>query len=328
MKHVILIPDRLEADTAIERSVFGSEVELLTPNVTHTKDVSDEMWQRADALLVWHELTYDAKIMDKLLNCKVIVRVGAGVDNVDLKAAKERGIKVCNVPDYGTNDVADHAFALLLHIARGIQPYEQSIRDGAWSWKPGESLTRLTGKHFGVIGLGRIGMAAALRAKAFGMEVHFYDPYVKHGFEKSLNISRSDSLSDLAELADIVSIHTPLTPETECMLNKDYFEVARNGQIIINTARGSIVDLENLYQAMKSDIVYAFGADVLPLEPPSQNESLIKAWFEKEGWLSGRVVLTPHCAFYNQESYAEMRRKAAEEAGRVLSGNRARYQLN
>ena len=320
MNLVVLIPDRLETDTAIERSVFGDEIELLTPNVTHSKDVPCDIWERADALLAWHELSYDVKIIEKLLKCKVIVRVGAGIDNVDLQAAKERGIVVCNVPDYGTNDVADHALALLLHLARAIQPYEQSIRIGEWSWKPGEMLTRLTGKKFGIIGLGRIGMAVALRAKAFGMEVCFYDPYVRSGYEKSLNITRVESLYELSSLSDIVSIHTPLTPETNNMLDDKYFKVAKPGQIVINTARGPIVNIEDLYLAMKNDAIYGFGSDVLPLEPPSKNEPLIKAWLAEEEWVYGRLVLTPHCAFYNKESFKEMRQKAAAEALRVLAG--------
>jgi lactate dehydrogenase-like 2-hydroxyacid dehydrogenase len=240
-----------------------------------------------------------------------------------------KNIIVCNVPDYGTNDVADHSFALLLSLVRGVDIYNHQLkRNMQWEWTTAGELHRLTDLTFGIIGLGRIGTASALRAKSFGMNVVYYDPYVPDGKDKALQITRVHFLNELLEKADIISLHTALTDETKYMVNKDFFKYTKKNSILINTSRGQIIDLDALYNALLGNVLQAAGLDVLPKEPPDSTHSLIQAWRAEEDWLAGRLLITPHAAFYNHESFIEMRTKAAEEALRILEGGQPKNQVN
>ncbi|MCK9282218.1 MAG: C-terminal binding protein [Melioribacteraceae bacterium] len=326
-KYKILIPDRLVPPADIEESVFGDEAELQLFQAVNAHEIEDKVWEECDAVLAWHELYFDKNLLSKMENCKVIVRVGVGYDNIDIVSAAEFGIIVCNVPDYGTDDVADHTMALMLSLCRGIKFYDVAAKEGIWKWEPGSKLRRVKGSTLGIIGLGRIGTAVALRAKAFGLNVRFYDPYKSHGYEKALSLGRDYSLSQLAENSDIISIHTPLTNETKMMIGKDFFESCKNEIIFINTARGQIVNLNSLYEAMKEGKVLFAGLDVLETEPPQFDNPFIKEWSGDKGALKDRVIITPHSAFYNKESYIEMRKKAAEEALRILKGEKPFYEV-
>jgi lactate dehydrogenase-like 2-hydroxyacid dehydrogenase len=321
MKKIILIPDRLKDNIEVEENIFGKDYQVVTQNKNDSKLIPDDLWQSADAILAWHEINYDVELISKLNNCKVIVRIGVGVDNVDLDSAKKKGIMVCNIPDYGTNDVADHAMALLLGFSRGTIAYDKEIRlNRSWEWDSIPILNRLSGSKIGIIGLGRIGMALSIRAKIFGMKVLFYDPYVSHGIDKIFGYKRCMKLFEMIKLCDYISIHTPLTKETYRMVNDDFFSNIKKGAIVINTARGEIVSTDSLYKAIKDNVIKAAGLDVLEYEPPDYKHPLIEAWSKQEEWIRNRLIVTPHAAFYNSESYIEMRQKAAFEAKRVLEG--------
>jgi lactate dehydrogenase-like 2-hydroxyacid dehydrogenase len=324
----IIIPDRSRPPADIEQGVFGPGTEILTPCVKHTRDVPDETWRSVDAVLAWHDLLFDAPLIAKLDRCKAIVRVGVGFENVDLQAAGARGIRVCNVPDYGTCDVADHAMALLLGLARGIIQYEELIRRGEWTWERVTNLSRLTGSTLGIVGLGRIGTATAMRAKGLGMDIVFHDPYKPEGHDKALGIRRAYSLDELLAQSDSVSLHCPSTKETENMADASFFAKMKPNGYFINTARGKLMDADALYESLKAGHLRGAGVDVLPVEPPDRKHPLFKAWNDREPWLAGRFILTPHASFFNRESHAEMRRKAAEEALRVLRGDAPRNCVN
>ncbi len=323
----VIIPDVLKTAPDIEQKVFGVDTEILVADKTHSNQISDENWKKCDAILAWDQIEYDATLLEKMRNCKVIVRVGVGYDNIDSLKARELGIMVCNVPDYGTEEVADHAIGLLLSLARGLPDYINRARNGDWS-RTHEMPFRLRGLTMGFIGVGRIGTAALMRARAFGMNIVFYDPYVNDGYEKALGVDRVDTLEDLAKIADIVSINTPLSEETNKMIGRKFFSVLKPGAIVINTARGPIIDLEALKEAMLNNTVRAAGLDVLPVEPSDDSQTLIRAWEKSEPWIKDRLIVTPHVAFYSPESYEEMRRKAAEEALRVVLGEQARNCVN
>ena len=327
---VILIPDHPSPNAEIEQKVFGSEGKIIVAHGSHHSEISDQVWADTDAILVWHWMNLPTEAIAKLERCKVIVRIGVGFDSVDIKAAGKQGIQVCNVPDYGTSDVADHAIALMLTLSRGLYAFSENIRQSNenWHWQSAGTLHRLAGATIGIIGLGRIGTAAALRAKAFGMRVLFYDPYAPDGRDKALGITRCDQLEKLAAQSDVVSIHAPLTEETQGMLDEAFFAQLKPGAIIINTARGAIIDLDALAKALKSGVVRAAGLDVLPQEPPDPNHPLIKAWHQREPWIAYRLMITPHAAFYCQEAFEEMRRKAALEVKGVLEGKPARNCIN
>ncbi|MBN2012324.1 C-terminal binding protein [candidate division KSB1 bacterium] len=330
MNKKVLIPDRLDTAPDIERDIFGPYVEILTPCVKHSSEIEDTVWSQTDAILAWHELKYDEQLIEKLDNCKVIVRVGVGFDNVDLKAAGHKGIYVCNVPDYGTTDVADHAMALMLMLSRGVYAFSEQVRisNDYWEWEAAGTLHRVSGATLGIIGLGRIGIATALRAKSFGMNVIYYDPYIPDGRDKALGVTRCDELSDLLSQSDIVTIHTPLTDETRNMASFPFFASMKKGALFINVARGPIVNLDALMDALKFGALRAVGLDVMPEEPPNPDHPLIRTWRDRENWIANRLVMTPHAAFYCHEAYQEMRMKAAMEAKRILNGQPPRNCVN
>jgi lactate dehydrogenase-like 2-hydroxyacid dehydrogenase len=325
----ILIPDHICDDIKIEEEVFGANYKIRTINYLSKEPILDKYWESCDAILVWHHVNINKDIINKLKKCKVIVRIGAGYDSVDIEAAKRKRIAVCNVPDYGTNDVADHTMALFLTLARGIQLYDfEARKNGTWQWDSAGILNRLTGATFGIIGLGRIGIAVAKRAKAFGMRVVFYDPYIGDGYDKSLMIERFNDMDALLEISDIISFHVPLTDETINLADDKFFNKVKPNALIINTARGQIFEINSLYQALISKKIHAVGTDVLPIEPPDKDHPLIRAWAQNESWLYGRLIITPHSAFYNEESYSEMREKAAIEAKITIEKNSPKNQVN
>ena len=325
---IVLIPDRLDSPAEIEQQVLGADTEILTPKATHTDEIPAAVWASCDAILAWHEIDFTKDVIGRLENCRVIVRVGVGYDNVDLKAAGEKGIAVCNVPDYGTNDVADHAVAMMMSLFRNLPGYDSRARDGKWTWEDAGELRRITGSSLGIIGLGRIGSATAIRAQSLGMRVLFHDPYKQDGYDKVLGIERVQELAELLGSSDAVSLHVPLTEETKGMVCDGFFERLKPGAILVNTSRGKTMDLDSVERALRRGVLRGAGLDVLPEEPPDMSHPLIRAWKEREEWLEGRMILTPHAAFYNAESYAEMRRKAAEEAARVLAGSAPRNCVN
>lgn len=324
----ILIPDRSKPPLDVEEAVVGDAATLKSLQATDATQVSDADWKSADALLMWHDVHLDADTIQKLERCQVIVRIGVGFDNVDIAAAGKAGIPVCNVPDYGTEDVADHSMALLLTLSRGIFQYEQAARQDNWSWHTGDSLRRLRGSQLGIIGLGRIGIAMARRAQAHDMEVTFYDPYVKDGMDKALGLTRADGLGELLEKSDTVSLHVPLTSETQNLVDAGFLTRMKPGALLINTCRGGTMDLDALHLSLADGRLRGAGLDVLPEEPPPAGHPLITAWKSQAEWLRGRFILTPHAAFFNQESHAEMRRKGAQEALRVLQGHAPRNCVN
>jgi lactate dehydrogenase-like 2-hydroxyacid dehydrogenase len=326
----VLIPDRLKPPADIEAAVFSEKTTIHTPEATASDQISTSLWADADVVLAWHDVEFDRELLSKLDSCNILVRVGVGFDNIDLEAAGDFDIPVCNVPDYGTNDVADHTMSLLLSLWRGIPYYNERVNQSndGWTWESRLSMRRLTSATIAIVGLGRIGTAVALRAKAFGMTVVAYDPYVPDGYEKSLGINRVRELENAIQDADVVSFHTPLTEETRGMANQAFFKTLADDAVVINTARGKIIHLDSLYEALRSGTVRAAGLDVLEQEPPDSGHPLITAWRDGAEWIEGRLLLTPHAAFYCEEALEEMRRKAAQTAYEFVSTGLLRNCVN
>jgi lactate dehydrogenase-like 2-hydroxyacid dehydrogenase len=318
----ILIPDVITPPVDIEREIFGSAANVITGGATHSEMISDKIWEECSVVLAFDQLDYNKELLSKMNSCKVIVRVGVGYDNVDIVEAKNQNIVVCNVPDYGTEEVADHTMALLLSLVRGLPEYTRKVKLRDWN-RHNSMPFRLRDKVIGIIGLGRIGTATALRSKSFGMKVIFYDPYINDGYDKALGVERVRSLEQIAKESDIITLHTPLTHETKGMINDSFFAYVNKGPIIINTARGPIIDIAALGKAMREGVVKAAGLDVLPIEPSDDSQQLIVDWENDEEWLKGRLLVTPHVSFCCPEAFEEMRRKAAVEALRVLNGEKA-----
>lgn len=308
-------------ETEVERQILDGN-ELICYEAREESQLPEEISQ-LDGCMLWHYVSLSERSIQRLKNCKAIVRIGVGFDSVDIRAAGAAGIPVCNVPDYGTNDVADHCMALLLASARSLPAYNQALhRDICGSWRPeiGGEIHRLTGAKLGIVGMGRIGHAVAVRARAFGMDVSFYDPYLPDGYDKSYQIHRVETLEELFAASNYISVHTPLTEETRGMIGRELFAAADKPFTLVNTARGPIVNLDDVYEALKGGIIRFFAADVLESEPPSLKHKLIQAFQENDEDICSRVLLTPHAAFYAQESQLEMRQKAAQVLSDLAKG--------
>jgi phosphoglycerate dehydrogenase-like enzyme len=332
-RFTILTPDAQYADDAvIERQAGGADVEFVIRRERDRKKIPDEVYARADALLTWHELRVDQSVIDKLPRCRIIVRAGVGFDHIDLAAAGAAGIPVANTPDYGTSEVADHAIGLMLALLRGIPAYDRALQAdpaGNYTLEAGRLTRRIRGTRIGIVGLGRIGTATAMRARAFGLEILAYDPYIPRGQEIALGITRVEILSDLLAASDIVSIHAPLTPETHRLFGDAAFSVMRPHAVLINTARGAIVDLDALHAALQAGRLAGAALDVLPEEPPPEPlPTLLAAYRDQPEWLRGRLILTPHAAWSSPESQADARRLSAETTVAYLRSGALRNCVN
>ena len=315
-------PDGFET----ERSLLGSGVEA--EFVRGFTEVTDEQWRSCDGVV---GPSIPLQYLAKLDKCRIYVKAAVGFDEVDAVRLGGMGIAVANTPDYGTREVTDHAIALLLTLAKSIAYHDASLReDLKANWRPAHNPfgRRLSACTFGVVGIGRIGTAAIRRAAAFDMDVVFYDPYVPNGYELALGVRRADTLAELMGQCDFVSVHAPLNAATRGLIGADAFAAAKKGLILVNTARGGVVDVDALYDAMKDGTVLAAGLDVLPEEPADPQRRLIKAWQDNEAWLRHRLVLTPHSAFYTPESMRDIRRLSSRTAARYLRDNRLENCVN
>jgi C-terminal binding protein len=252
--------------------------------------------------------------------------MGVGYDKLDRPAAAARNVLVCNVPDYGTTEVADHAIALALTLRRGILlHHELQRKDPPAPWRSFQNpmIKRLGTQTFGIVGLGRIGTAVALRAKGLRFRVMFYDPYLPNGVELALGIERAPTLEDLLRQTDTLSVHAPLTPETRGLLGREQLGLLKKDAVVVNDARGPIVDLDGLYDLLRDGHIAAAGLDVLPQEPPVEPiPKLLAAYRAKEPWLEGRLVITPHSAWLTPHSWEDTRRKSAETMRAALLTNK------
>jgi len=322
----ILFPDSRSDPLDIEREVAGPDTTLVNARKDRFEAVELSAWQTCDAIIT-RFVPIDAKVIPHLKRTRIVVRNGVGFDVVDLKACGEAGIVVCNVPDYGTTEVADSAIALMLTFARGTAALDGALRaelKGGWTHVHNVTARRLRGATYGVIGLGRIGTASALRARAFGMNVAFYDPELPNGSELAFGFTRARTLNDLLGMADVISIHAPLNDSTRGIIDDAAVAAMKPGAYVINTARGPICNTGALVAGLKSGKLAAVALDVLPKEPASADDPLVKAWLANEPWIRGRVLLTPHAAFYSPDSLADLRRKAIETAYDYLrEGKRA-----
>lgn len=312
----VVVTDHL-AEVGPERKLLDDVADLTLLKTNDEADVA-RLGAHADVLLVYHTIKLTERSIATLEKCRGIIRCGVGYDNVDLQAAGKRGIVVCNVPDYGTEEVADHALLLLLALARRFRQAEQAVRAGGWDPQAVFGTPRLRGRTLGIVGCGRIGTAMVLRAKALGMRVVIYDPYRPDGVEKGLGVERANKLEELLPQAEFVSLHCPLTTETRHILNARTLALLPKGAYVINTARGPCVDGAALVAALDAGQVGYAALDVVE-EEPLRDERLRR---------HERIVLTPHAAFYSVEGFQEMRSKGAMEARRLLIGEPVRNAVN
>lgn len=272
-----------------------------------------ELARDADAIM-----TCFAKVPRSVIEaagkCRIVARYGIGVDNIDLAACNERGIIVTNVPAYCLDEVSDHAMALILALARKLRLYDRAIRASRWDVQVGQPIHRLRGQTLGIIGLGKIGTLLAAKARAFGMRVLAYDPFLPPEQFAARGAEAADFATLLAE-SDFISIHAPLSAKdgTAGMFGEREFAAMKRSAFLVNTARGGIVDDRALARALRDGVIAGAGIDVLPTEPPPADSPLLA---------QPNLILTPHAAFYSEESLIDLQTQAAQEVARVLKGER------
>ena len=269
----------------------------------------------ADALMV-RESRISGAVMAALPRLRGIVRYGIGVDNIDLEAARQRRIAVANVPDYGTEEVSDQALALLLAVARRVATRDAGVRRGRWNVSREEPMYRLAGKTLGLLGYGRIARAVERKLRAFGIErVCVYDPYVT---QWSPGVSAM-SADEVCRQADYLSVHAPLTPQTRHLLDADRIALLKPTAIVVNTARGGLIDEAALVAALQERRIFGAGLDVFENEPPVPGNPLFAL---------DNVVVSDHTGWYSEESVRDLQEGAAREVGRILAGEPPRSWIN
>lgn len=230
---------------------------------------------------------------------------------------KKKGIAVCNVPDYGIDEVADYVIGSILFANKNFYEYINITKNKKWT-RETHACFRLQGRTLGIIGLGRIGSSIALKAKAFKINIIFYDPYIDSGKDKIFGIKRVQTLKEIAKLSDFISINCPLTSETMDMIDKKFFKNVKRNLILVNAARGKIINLDDLRNAIKLNKIKCAILDVLPKEPISNYHILLKEYFSRKKYLENKLFITPHSAFFSNKSIIEIRQKASIEIKRVL----------
>lgn len=310
----VVISDCDHGTVEVEKKVFeeaGFDWELLD---CETEDEVIENCAGAAGILSQYA-SIKARAIASLPELKVLSRYGVGVDNLDLEAASRAGVAVCNVPDYCQDDVSTHAFTLLLDLVRKVTRLAVDTASGGWDFRLAGSVPRTEGKTLGLLGFGAIGRIVARKALGFNMKVLAYDPYVK---STEMDV-RLVGLDELLRDSDFVSLHAPLTPETEKIVNAESLSKMKDGAYLVNTSRGALVDEKALADALKSGKLGGAGLDVLTQEPP-----------EKENPLLGldNIVITPHSSFFSDESFKELKEKAARNMVEVLTGAPVSYLLN
>lgn len=309
-------------DCSVEMPILKDVATVAFCDAQSTQEIHEKVLNEAVGALMWHTITLTKEDLEKFKALRIIVRIGSGVDNIDIKAAGELGVAVCNVPGYGVEEVADTTLCLILNLYRRTYWLANMVREGKKFQGPeqvrdaAQGCARIRGDTLGIVGLGRIGTAVALRAKAFGFSVIFYDPYLPDGIEKSLGLTRVYTLQDLLFQSDCVSLHCTLNEHNHHLINEYTIKQMRPGAFLVNTARGGLVDENALAAALKDGRIRSAALDVHENEPynilSGNNNGPLKD--------APNLICTPHAAWYSDASCTELREMAATEIRRAIVG--------
>ena len=304
----VVLTDYVWDSLEVEKKILAGLAELVP---LQTKKPEEFLAQAADcdALLNTYAGPITAEAMAKMPKCRIIARYGIGVDTIDLEAATRAGIIVTNNPSYCIEEVAEHTMALLLAGARKVAFYDRLVRSGKWAVPPGKPMFRLAGATLGLVGFGHIARQVAVRAGAFGLKVLYADPFVKEG--QFPEPGRKVELPELYRDSDFVSVHPPLTPETRGMIHDEAFAQMKPTALLINCARGPVVNTDALVRALDAKKIAGCALDTTDPEPLPDPHPL-----------RGRenVLITPHAAWYSEAAMVGLQAGAPNEVRRVLSG--------
>ena len=314
----VYVTDHAYLNLDLERGVLNGLADVIDLNPTRTEDDVIAKTQDADALMVSFA-SVTARVLDALPKLRGILRYGVGFDNVDIPAATQRGVWVANVPDYCIPEVADHAMAMLLTLARKLPMLDASLRRGEWvAVKTSKPIYRLEGRTLGLIGMGRIGREVTKRAKGFGLNVIVADKYLPADKAAEAGATLVD-FDQLVRESDYISVHAPLTPETQHLISAEALCKMKPSALLINVSRGGIVDTVALAQALHDGRIAGAGIDVFEKEPLEADHPIRSA---------PNMVLAAHAAWYSEEAMAQLQRSAGEEVARMLRGDKPKNALN
>lgn len=309
---------------AVEQQVLGPNVEI-----SHYGLISPENYVAAlselDGVISRPGAPFSQEMMSVMKKLKVIVSLGVGYEQVDLPAATQRQIPVCNIQDYATEEVADSTVAMLLSHQRKIVSFHHHFQ---WNWKTFEPIKRSDHLRVGLVGLGKIGVAVAKRLKPFGYPISYYDPYVPEETGRNLGLQHISDFEALIKNSDIISFHCPQTKGTTAIIDEHFFNLIPDSAIVLNTARGGLFkNADVLYDALRKKTDLRIGSDTWPTEPPKEHP-LLTALEHREPWLSDRLLLTPHAAFYSEQALYQLRYISSHIVKTVLDGGKPYNVIN
>ena len=314
----VVVTDTRWEDLNIERAVLDRVgAELVENRDYQGPDHQRELVRNADAVIS-QLAPLTAGSIEAMEQCRGIVRYGVGVDNVDVAAATRRGIPVCNVPDYCTDEVADHTLTLTLAVVRKLPTAIESLRSGQTTHEPLQPVPRLSTLTFGLYGFGRIAQAVAQRARGFGFRLIATDPFVPDAAFAAAGVERVTP-DELVTRSNVLSLHMPLNDETRHMINGESLGRMPEGAYLVNTARGGLVNTDALLAALDSGQLAGAAVDVLEQEPIPTDHPL---------WQRPNAILTSHVAWYSENALEQLRRSVAEEIARLLMGEPPRCPVN
>jgi D-3-phosphoglycerate dehydrogenase len=301
--------DRFPLSVVDRAAIQAMGAELIEIPYGMNEDQMVDLCREVDAVLLFSP-KITARVIDAMNCCQIIARCGIGYDNIDVQAARRKGITVTYVPDYCIEEVSDHTLALMFDCWRKISFSSERVKMGLWdSYEELGKMRRISGQYLGFLGFGRIAQNLARKLQGFGLQMITYDPHIEAATAKSLGVGMV-SFQELVSRSDVISLHVPLAPDTQHIINRDVLAQMKQGVIIINTSRGKLIDEAALNLALISGQVAAAGLDVLEEEPAS-NLDLLKHM---------RVVVTPHSAAFSEQALEEVKQRAIEEIARKFKG--------
>jgi len=314
----VVLTDNDNYPIEIEKQVFSElNINFIYLNTKDPDEIIKES-RDADALMCAYA-RIDSAVIAELKKCRVIVKYGIGVDNIDIEAASKAGIWVANLPDYAVFEVANHTIALILALNRKITLFNNGIRKGSWGFTMGIPINRIDDQILGLIGFGNIAQKVAQKAQGIGLSVIALDPFIDESFMSSKSVKKIEALEGLLKTSDFVSLHSPLNDTTKGIIGEKELKMMKPDAYLINTGRGGLIDEPILIKALKEKWIAGAGLDVFLKEPIDINNELLKL---------GNVILTPHAAYYSEQSLQNQRRMAAESALDVLKGGTPRSFIN
>jgi D-3-phosphoglycerate dehydrogenase len=314
---IVFVDHHGEPIEKFQQEVEKAGGEITYPSCRKPEDILQAA-AHADGLMSGY-LQIDRSTISSLKKCKVILRIGIGYDNIDVGAATDCGIFVCNVPDYCVDEVSDHALSLILASWRRIEAQSRYIKKGIWNYRKTGLIYPLKGSTLGLVAFGKIARALSGKVKSLGLKVIAYDPYLPDDIFQAFGVERAADLDSLIRQSDIISLHTPLNAETRGMFGEREFRMMKNTAHFVNTSRGAVADEEALYRALKEGWIAGAGIDAFEKEPLPSDSLLLSL---------DNIILTPHIAWYSERSIPDLHSKAIAEIIRILEGNRPRYIVN